>query len=267
MALLDGKQALVVGVANKQSIAWGIARALHAQGAQLAFMCLETNVRRVRKLARQVDSEIIIACDARDEEQIAYGFEQLSDRFGAKLDILVHSIAFADYTDLDGEFIRITKSGWNLALEVSAYSLVAFARRARPMMKVAGGGSIMCLTFEGSTNVVPGYNIMGVAKAALEASVRYLAYDLGPEKIRVNAISPGPIPTPSSMMVKNFNAALNLTKERSPLLSNVTVEDVGGTAVYLASNLSCNVSGSVIKVDAGMNIMAAPTFARPKIKA
>lgn len=262
MALLDAKHALVVGVANKKSIAWGIARALHAHGAQLAFMCLESNVRRVKKLARQLDSEIVIACDVRNDKEVAFGLEQLKSAFDAKLDVLIHSIAFANITDLEGEFIKTSRSGWNLALEVSAYSLVAIARQARPLMKAAGGGSIMSLTFAGGDKVVPGYNIMGVAKAALDMTVRYLAYDLGPDDIRVNAISPGPLQTASSVMIKDFSDALNLVAERSPLMRNVTLEDVAGAAVYLASDLSRNVTGSVIKVDAGMNIMSPPTIAR-----
>ena len=265
MGLLDGKKALVAGVANKKSIAWGIAQALYALGAQFAFTCHETNVRRVRKLAPQVNSEIIIPCDVGKDEDIMQAFDQLAATFDGKLDILVHSIAYANMDDLGGEFIRTSRSGWHLALDISAYSLVAFARCARPLMNAAGGGSIMTLTF-GDNKVVPGYNIMGVAKAALEMTVRYLAYDLGPENIRVNAIGSGPIPTLSSLAVENFSVALRMMEENSPMLRNVTLEDVGKTAVYLASDLSSAVTGAVIKVDSGMNIMCPPTAPHRKLK-
>lgn len=266
MALLDAKRALIVGVANKKSLAWGIARALHAHGAQLAFMCLEGNVRRVRKLARQVNSDIIIPCDVRNDDQIADAFDKVDTNFGGMLDILVHCIAYADLDDLGGEFTGISRSGWNLALEISAYSLVALARSARPLMKAAGGGAMITLTYDGSQKVVPGYNIMGVAKAALDTSVRYLAYDLGPEKIRVNAISAGPISTLSSLAIEDFSSALTISEESSPLLLNITQEDIGKTAVYLLSDLSSAVTGEVLHVDAGMNIMCPATKPHRRLK-
>ncbi len=255
MGLLDGKKALVSGVANKSSIAWGIARALYAYGSQITFTCHPTNLRRLRKLPPQVDSEIIISCDAGQDEEIIRAFDQVGNVFDGRLDILVHSIAYANMDDLGGEFIKTSRSGWSIALDISAYSLVAFARCARPLMNAAGGGSIMTLTF-GDGKVVPGYNIMGVAKAALEAAVRYLAYDLGPENIRVIAIGSGPIQTISSLAIKEFSVALRMMKERSPLLRNVTLEDLGRTGVYLASDCSRAVTGSVIKVDSGVNIMS-----------
>ncbi len=265
MDLLTGRNALVVGVANKKSIAWGIAQALHAHGAHLAFSCLETNIRRVKKLAPQVNSEIIIGCDVQKDEDITRLFEQVKDAFDGKLHILIHSIAYADINDLGGEFIKISRSGWNLALDVSTYSLVALARSARPYMKAAGGGSIITLTF-GENEVVPGYNIMGVAKAALEMAVRYLAYDLGPENIRVNAIKAGPIATMSSLAIENFDTALRTDSECSPLLRNVTSEDVGKTAVYLASDFSSAVTGAVIRVDSGMNIMCPAAVPHRRLK-
>ncbi|NIM99905.1 MAG: SDR family oxidoreductase [candidate division Zixibacteria bacterium] len=265
MALLDGKKTLISGVANKKSIAWGIAQALHAYGSQIAFACHPTNLRRVRKLAPEVDSEIIIPCDVGKDEEIAQAFDQVGNVFDGKLDILVHSIAYANLDDLGGEFIKTSRSGWNLALDISAYSLVVLARCARPLMKAAREGSIMTLTF-GDGKVVPGYNIMGVAKAALEMAVRYLAYDLGPENIRVNAIASGPIQTISSLAIEDFSVALCMMEERSPLLRNVTLEDVGRTAVYLASDFSKAVTGSVIKVDSGMNIMSPPTAPHRKLK-
>lgn len=258
MGLLKGKKALVSGVANKNSIAWAIAQSLHREGAEIAFFCLENSTRRVTKLARQVDSNVIIPCDVQDDENIKAAFDDLGKAFDGKLDILVHSIAFANIDDLGGEFIKVTRSGWNLALEISAYSLVAFARYARPMMKAAGGGSIFTLTFGGGENVVPGYNIMGIAKAALNMSVEYLAYDLGPENIRVNAISSGPVKTLSSMVIEDFEVGLQLQADCSPLLRNTTSEDLGGTAVYLASDLSSGVTGAILDVDCGLHTLRPP---------
>ena len=258
MRLLSGKTALVSGVANRKSIAWGIAQALHDHGAQIGFICLENNVRRVKKLASQVHSDMILSCDVRDDQQIEQVFEQAGKEFDGKLDILIHCLAYAEINDIGGEFIKISRSGWNTALEISAYSLVAFARRARGLMSTSGG-SIITLTFAGGEKVVPGYNVMGVAKAALDAAVRYLAYDLGPEKIRVNAISPGPVTTLSSMVIEDFSSSLKLVQEHSPMLRNITTEDIGGAAVYLASDLSASVTGAVLKVDSGMNIMVAPS--------
>jgi enoyl-[acyl-carrier protein] reductase I len=256
MCLLEGKKALIVGVANKKSIAWGIAKAFHEHGAQLAFTCPANNVRRVKKLMPEVNSDIVLACDVRKDEEIEHAFDKLSDAFGGKLDILVHCIANAELTDIGGEFIGVSRSGWNFSLEISAYSLVAFARCARSLMNATGSGSIMTLTFLGGRRVVPGYNIMGVAKAALDTSVRYLAYDLGPENIRVNAIAAGPIATISSLLVEDFNSALRMCKERSPLLCNIDQNDLGKTAVYLGSDLSSAVTGEVVNVDAGINILS-----------
>ena len=266
MGLLDGKKALVAGVANKNSIAWGIAKGLHAQGARLAFTCVENNVRRLKKLTPEVDSDIIITCNVRDDEAITRVFQEVHAAFGGTLDILVHSIAYAEMQDLGGEFIRVSRSRWNLAVEISAYSLVAFARCARPLMNAAGGGSIITLTFNGGQKVVPGYNIMGSAKAALDMSVRYLAYDLGPENIRVNAISAGPVSTLSALAIKDVGKAIRLIEETAPLLRNINQEDIGKSAVYLASDLSRSVTGEILLVDAGMNILCPSTQQHPKFK-
>ena len=255
MGLLDGKKALVAGVANKNSIAWGIAQALHAQGAELGFTCLGTNVNRLKKLAPQVESDIIIPCDVQNDDEIGRAIDQLKSSFGTRLDILIHSTAFADLNDLGGEFIKVSRSGWNLALEISAYSLVALARSVRDMMKESGGGSLITLTFLGGSKVIPGYNIMGVAKAALDVSMRYLAYDLGPDNIRVNAISSGPISTLSSMCIEGFPTALKKMETCSPLQRNITLDQLGQTAVYLASDLSSAVTGEILHVDSGMNIL------------
>jgi enoyl-[acyl-carrier protein] reductase I len=258
MGLLDGKTALVCGVTNKSSIGWGIAKALHAQGARLAFTCVENNVRRLKRLIPEVGSDIVIPCDVLKDEDIASAAENLQLAFQGRLDILVHSIAYSNISDLGSEFIQVSRSGWNLALEASAYSLVALSRAFRPMMTASGCGSIITLTFVGGRNVVPGYNIMGIAKSALNMSVKYLAYDLGPDRIRVNAISAGPITTFSSLAVENFDTALQLVQTHSPLLRNITQEDLGGTAVYLASDLSSAVTGEILFADSGMHILAPP---------
>ncbi len=261
MGLLDGKNALVCGVTNKSSIGWGVAKALHAQGARLAFTCMETNVKRLKRLAPGIETDIVIPCDVLKDADIAIAAETLQHAFQGRLDILVHSIAGADMADLGCEFIQVSRSGWNLALEVSAYSLIALSRAFRPMMKASGCGSIITLTFVGGKHVVPGYNIMGIAKSALNMSVRYLAYDLGPDRIRVNAISAGPITTLSSMAVENFDLALQLVQSHSPMLRNICQEDLGGTAAYLASELSGAVTGEIISVDSGMHVLAPPAIA------
>ena len=265
MRALEGKKAVIAGVANKQSIAWIISKALHEKGAQLAFLCLGSNLRRVKKLARQVDSEIVITCDVQKDEEIKNAFKVVNSEFDGSLDILVHAIAFANIVDLGGNFIEVSRSGWTLAIEISAYSLVAFARCVRPMMESAGGGSIITLTFGGGELVVQGYNIMGVAKAALNSTVRYLAYDLGPYNIRVNAISPGPVKTLSSLMIEDFETSINLSKTQSSLLRNLTQEDIAGTAIYLASELSSGITGSIIKLECGMDIVRAPSIEHRRI--
>lgn len=266
MGLLSGKVALIAGVTNKSSIGWGIAEALHAQGARVAFACLEGNVRRVKRIAPMVDSELVFPCDVRSDADIEAVFVSLREAFGGRLDILVHSLAYAHIEDLGGKFIDLSREGWYAALDVSAYSLTAMSRHARYMMRAAGGGSIMTLTFVGGSRVVPGYNVMAVAKAALETSVRYLAYELGPDGIRVNAISPGPVPTLSSMVIEDFSTAMEMVANRAPLLRNITLQDIGGSAVFLASDLASGVTGSILHVDAGMDILAPPTDIHRKIK-
>jgi len=264
MKLLEGKTALIAGVANKRSIAWGIARAFHEHGAKVALTCVQSAVQRVRKLATQIDTDIVVPCDVRDDTAINAAFDQIGTAFGRKLDILVHSIAFARLQDMGGEFIAVDREGWNLALETSAYSLVAMARAARPYMVSAGGGSILTMSFAGGVRVTPSYNMMGIAKAALESAVRYLAYDLGPDKIRVNALSPGPILTSSSMVVDRFDGALDTTRNRAPLLENVTPEDVGNVAVFYASDLSRMITGYPIRIDSGLDILSAGSTAHPR---
>jgi enoyl-[acyl-carrier protein] reductase I len=264
MKLLEGKRAVVAGVANKRSIAWGIARAFHEHGAQVALTCVDSSAKRVAKLAREIDTDIVVPCDVRDDAAIAAAFDRIGMILGGKLDILVHSIAFARLEDMGGEFITVNREGWNLALEISAYSLVAMARAARPYMSNAGGGSILTMSFIGGARVAPNYNMMGIAKAALESAVRYLAYDLGPDKIRVNALSPGPIETASSMVVDHFAEALDATRQRSPLLANITTRDVGDLAVFYASDLSRMITGYTIRVDSGLDILAAGSGTHPR---
>lgn len=262
MGLIEGKNALVIGVANKMSIAWAIARELHAQGANLALGCVESARKRVEKLGREIGCNHVFVCDVRKDDEIQGLFQRIGDLFHGRLDILVHSIAYADLQYLGGEFIEVTREAWNQALEISAYSFVACVRSARDLMRAAEGASVMTLTFAGGREVVPGYNIMGIAKAALECSVRYLAYDLGPERIRVNAISPGPVRTISALAVAGFETGLKTMEEHAPLMRNVLVEEVAHTAVFLASSMSSAITGCVLPVDAGAHILSRPSIAR-----
>ena len=257
MGLLDGKKALIFGVANDHSIAWGIAQAFHAQGATIGFCSVESLIdRRVRPLADRLGSTFVEACDVQDDAQIRHVFEEWKTREGG-LDILVHALAFAKREDLDGEFATTSREGFALALDISAYSLVALVREARPLM--TPGSNVLTLSYYGAEKVVAHYNVMGVAKAALEASVRYLAADLGPSGIRVNAISAGPIRTLSAAGIAGFKSMYGQFDDIAPLRSNITIEDVGGTAVYLASDLARAVTGEVIYVDGGFNILGVPT--------
>src|SRR3954471_284839 len=251
MGLLDGKKALIFGVANDHSIAWGIARAFHEQGATIGFSSVESLIdRRVRPLAESIGSTFVEACDVQDDAQIERVFERWREAHG-QLDILVHALAFAKREDLDGAFVDTSRDGFALALDVSAYSLVALARAARPLLKP--GASILTLTYYGAEKVVAHYNVMGVAKAALEASVRYLAADLGPGGIRVTAISAGPIRTLAAAGITGFKAMYGQFADIAPLRSNISIDDVGGTAVYLASDLSSAVTGETVYVDGGFN--------------
>jgi enoyl-[acyl-carrier protein] reductase I len=257
MSLLAGKKALIFGVANDHSIAWGIAKALHDHGCELGFSSVEAMLeRRVRPLAESVGSKFIEPCDVQNDEQIDTVFKRWNDQLG-QLDILVHALAFAKKEDLEGRFVDTSRDGFTLALDISAYSLVAVAQRAAPLMPT--GGSIMTLSYYGAEKVVANYNVMGVAKAALEASVRYLANDLGPQNIRVNAISAGPIRTLAASGVANFRKMYGMFPDITPLRRNMSIEDVGGTAVYLASDLSSGVTGETIYVDGGFNILGVPT--------
>jgi enoyl-[acyl-carrier protein] reductase I len=256
MGLLDGRKALIFGVANDHSIAWGIARAFHEQGATVGFSSVESLIeKRVRPLATSIGSTFVEACDVQDDAQIRAVFEKWRAANG-ELDILVHALAFAKREDLEGGFTSTSREGFALALDVSAYSLVALVREARPLLHP--GSSVMTLTYYGAEKVVANYNVMGVAKAALEASVRYLAADLGPEGVRVNAISAGPIRTLAAAGIAGFKKMYGSFAETAPLRANITPEDVGRSAVYLASDLSSAVTGEVLYVDGGFNVMGVP---------
>src|SRR4051812_942296 len=254
MKLLEGKRAAIFGVANDRSIAWAISEAFHAEGAELAFTFAgEMLEKRVRPLAEGIGAKIILPCDVTKDEEVEKVFARLKQEWGG-LDILVHAIAFANKEDLSNPYVQTSRAGFHLAMDVSAYSMVALARYAAPLME-GRHGSMLTLTYMGAEKVIPNYNVMGVAKAALEASVRYLAHDLGPKGIRVNAISAGPINTLSARGVKNMGSLLSYVGEKSPLKRNVTAAEVGSTALFLVSDLSSGITGETIYVDCGYNIM------------
>ncbi|HEX7490370.1 MAG TPA: enoyl-ACP reductase [Candidatus Limnocylindrales bacterium] len=254
--LLKGKKALVFGVANDHSIAWGIAKGLYDQGADVGFSSMASLIkRRVRPLAASIGSTFVEGCDVRDDDEIRRVFEKWHAKEG-DLDILVHAVAYAEKEDLAGNFSATSRDGFHTAFDISVYSLIAMAREARPYMKP--GSSIMTMTYYGAEKVVPHYNVMGVAKAALEATTRYLAADLGPSGVRVNAISAGPVRTLSAHGIAGFRTMHNAFAEVTPLRRHITIEDVAGTAVYLASPLSGQTTGEVIYVDGGFNILGLP---------
>ncbi|MEW6568029.1 MAG: enoyl-ACP reductase [Chloroflexota bacterium] len=256
MSLLQGKTALIFGVANDHSIAWGIAQAMHANGARLAFSYAgEALERRVRPLAESVGATFIEPCDVTSDEQIERLFALAAEQLG-RLDVLVHAIAFAGREALSGPYYKIDREGFRQAMDISVYSFTALARGAQALM--TQGGSMMTLTYYGSQKAVPHYNVMGVAKAALEASTRYLAADLGPRGIRVNAISAGPVRTLSAAGVAGFKRMYREFAELAPLRRNITLQDIGGAAVWLASDLSSAVTGEVLFVDSGYNILGVP---------
>lgn len=253
--LLEGKRALIMGLANNRSIAFGIASALKEQGARLAFNYVGDAIKkRVAPLSEELGGEFIFQCDVADDAQIEQAASLVREKW-EKLDILVHSIAFANREDLAGRFIDTTRAGFNLALDISAYSLTALCRAFEPVL--ADDSSVITLTYQGSERIVPGYNIMGVAKAALESSVRYLAFDLGSRGIRVNAISAGPIKTLAASAVSSLKEVFGRVAEHSPLRRNVTTMDIGGAAVFLASDLSRSVTGETIYVDSGYSKIGA----------
>ena len=256
MGLLEGKNALVFGLANDKSIAWGIIQAFKREGANIGISYAgEMLERRVRPLAESLGSTFVEPCDVARDEDIQQVAEKASATFG-QVDILVHSIGFANADELEGPYYRTSRAGFHVAMDISVYSFTALARAFQPFLRQ--GGALLTLTYYGAEKVAPNYNVMGVAKAALEASVRYLAYDLGPQGVRVNAISAGPIRTLAASGVSGFKNMYRHFHRLAPLQQNVTIEDIGGTAVYLCSELSAKVTGEVVYVDSGYNILGFP---------
>ena len=253
MGLLENKNALIFGLANERSIAWGITQALHREGARIGISYAgEMLEKRVKPLAEQIGCKFVEECDVTKDDQIAAVVAKTEKDFG-KVDVLVHSIAFAGRDELTGPFYNTTRDGFKTAMDISVFSFVALAKAYRPILNP--GASLMCMTYYGSEKVAPHYNVMGVAKAALEASTRYLAYDFGPSKIRVNAISAGPIRTLAAAGVGGFRDMYKHFADISPMRENVTIEDVGNAAVFLASDLSTRITGETLYVDSGFNIV------------
>ncbi len=251
MGLLDGKTALIFGLANERSIAWGITQAMHREGARIGISYAgEALERRVKPLAEQIGCRWVEECDVTKDDHIAAIAEKARGEFG-QIDVLVHSVAFAGRDELNGPYYNTSREGFRNAMDISVFSFVALAKAFRSILKP--GASLLCMTYYGSVKVAPHYNVMGVAKAALESSTRYLAYDLGPDKIRVNAISAGPIRTLAAAGVAGFRDMYKQFADVSPLRENVTIEDVGNAAVFLASDLSKRVTGEVLYVDSGFN--------------
>ncbi|MGC8202088.1 enoyl-ACP reductase FabI [Aliiroseovarius sp. PTFE2010] len=256
--LMTGKRGLVMGVANERSIAWGIAKALADEGAELAFTYQgEGFGKRLRPLAESVGSDTMVDVDVTNPDQMDRAFGALEDKWGT-MDFVVHAIAFSDKTELAGRFIDTSIDNFKNSLHISCYSFIDVAKRASVMM--TGGGTLITLTFQGSNAVVPNYNVMGVAKAALESSVRYLASDLGPQGIRVNAISPGPMKTLAGSAIGGARRTYRHAEENAPMQSNATLDAVGGTAVYLASDAGACTTGEIIHVDGGYHVMGMPRF-------
>lgn len=256
--LMEGKRGLIMGVANNRSIAYGIAKALHAQGAELAFTYQgEALHRRVEPIAAEFGSDLVLPCDVADADAMDAVFNVLKSNWG-KLDFLVHAIGYSNKEELDGRYIDTTPGNFQLTMNISVYSLTALAKRAEPLM--TDGGSILTLTYYGAEKVLPHYNVMGVAKAALEASVRYLAADMGPRGIRVNGISAGPIKTLAASGISGLREMLKWNEENAPLRKNVTIEEVGNSGLYLLSDLSSGVTGEIHYVDAGYNVIGMKTL-------
>ena len=252
----EGKRGLIMGVANKRSIAWAIAQQLAGGGASLAFTYQGERIEKsVRELADSVSSPLVTECDVRSDDDVARVFREVSDAFGGELDLLVHSVAYAAAEDLEGRFTDTPRDRFWMAVDVSAYSLVACAREAQPLMEKAGGGSILTMTYLGGERAVPHYNVMGVAKATLDSCVKYLAWDLGQKNIRVNAVSAGPVRTLAARSIAGFTTMEDIVEERSPLRRHVTADDVGAAAAYLLGDGAANVTGTTLYVDSGYHAM------------
>jgi enoyl-[acyl-carrier protein] reductase I len=263
--LMAGKRGLIMGVANDHSIAWGIAKALSEQGAELAFTYQgEAFGRRVKPLAESVGSDLLLPCDVEDIDTVDAVFDTLKEKWGS-IDFLVHAIAFSDKNELKGKYADTSRENFTRTMVISCFSFTEIAKRAASLM--TDGGSMITLTYGGSTKVMPNYNVMGVAKAALESSVRYLASDYGPQNIRVNAISAGPVRTLAGAGVADARLMFNYQKEHSPLRRTVTIKDVGGTGLYLLSDLASGVTGEIHFVDSGYNIISMPNLGEQKEQA
>lgn len=261
--LMQGKRGLIMGLANDKSLAWGIAKALHAQGAELAFSYQgDALLKRVKPLAEQVGSDFLIDCDVADMDALDTAFATLAGRWPT-IDFVVHAIGFSDKSQLRGRYYDTTLDNFLMTMNISVFSFTAVAQRAQKLMP--NGGSLLTLSYYGAEKVVPHYNVMGVAKSALETSVKYLAMDLGPENIRVNAISAGPIQTLAARGIGDFNYILKWNQLNSPLRRNVTIEDVGGAGLYLLSDLASGVTGEIHHVDAGYNVIGMKAEDAPDI--
>ncbi|MFU1477240.1 enoyl-ACP reductase [Roseovarius sp. C7] len=257
MGAMKGQRGLIMGVANDRSIAWGIAKAMHEAGAELAFSYQgEAFGKRLEPLAASVGSDILLDVDVTDDASLEAAFETLQGRWDS-LDFVVHAIAFSDKSELTGRFLNTSRANFKHSMDISAYSFIDVARRAYPMMKDKGG-SLITLTYQGSNRVVPNYNVMGVAKAALESATRYLANDLGPDGIRVNAISPGPMKTLAGAAIGGARRTYKHCDQNAPLRANATLDAVGGTAVYLASEAGACTTGEIIRVDGGFHVLGMP---------
>ena len=255
--LLKGKRGLIMGVANERSIAWGIAKAMHEAGAELAFTYQgEAFGKRVTPLVASLGSEFLVDVDVTDDASLERAFEELSAKWPT-IDFVVHAIAYSDKNELTGRFVDTTRDNFKNSLDISCYSLIEVARRAHPMM-AENGGTILTMTYQGSNRVTPYYNVMGVAKAALESATRYLANDLGPDGIRVNAISPGPMKTLAGAVIGGARATFKHTGANAPMRANATLAAIGGTAVYLASDAGICTTGEIIRVDGGYHVLGMP---------
>ena len=260
---MQGKRGLIMGLANERSLAWGIARALSAHGAELAFSYQgEALEKRVRPLAKELGSDFVLGCDVSSMEALDIAFDQMRERWQT-IDFVVHAIGYSDKNELRGKFVDTSMDNFLMTMNISVYSFVAVAQRARKLM--TKGGSLLTLTYYGAEKTIPHYNVMGVAKAALESSVKYMAVDLGPEGIRVNAISAGPIKTLAASGIGDFRYIMKWNEYNSPLRRNVTIEDVGGAGLYLLSDLAAGVTGEVHHVDAGYNVVGMKAEDAPDI--